>query len=83
MVFEDFDPIRKAFAERDKEKAMSLMTDEMADLAIYGSPDDCIERIDGLIQMGLKHIRFGPPLGPNPENTIQLIGEKIIPYFKD
>ena len=80
---EDFDPIRKAFAERDKEKAMSLMTDEMADLAIYGSPDDCIDRLDGLIKMGLKHIRFGPPLGPNPENTIRLIGEKIIPYFKD
>ena len=79
---QDFDSIRGALARRNEVKAMSLMTDEMADLAIYGSPNECIERIDKLVRMGLRHIRFGPPLGPSPEETIRIIGENIIPYFR-
>jgi 5,10-methylenetetrahydromethanopterin reductase len=79
---EDFDLIREAYSQRDVLKARRLMTDEMADLAIYGTPDDCIQRIESLIDKGLKHVRFGPPLGPDPSKTIRLIGEKIIPYFK-
>jgi 5,10-methylenetetrahydromethanopterin reductase len=59
------------------------MTDEMAQLAIHGTPDDCIDRIEHLIDKGLTHIRFGPPLGPDPEEAIRLLGEKIIPHFRD
>jgi 5,10-methylenetetrahydromethanopterin reductase len=78
---EDFDPVKEALSRRDYTKARSLMTDEMAKLAIHGTPDDCVERIEGLIKMGLTHVRFGPPLGPNPEKAIELIGKEIIPYF--
>ncbi len=80
---EDFDQIRQAYNKRDYRKARSLMTDEMASLAIYGTPDDCIEQINSLIKKGLKHVRFGPPLGPDPVKTITLIGKKIIPYFEN
>jgi len=80
---EDFDPIRKALSARDQERASSLVTDEMARIAIYGTPDDCIERIEALIGRGLTHVRFGPPLGPDPEETIRLVGERIIPYFRE
>jgi 5,10-methylenetetrahydromethanopterin reductase len=55
----------------------------MAQLAIHGTPDDCIDRIEKLIEKGLTHIRFGPPLGPDPKEAIRLLGEKIIPYFRD
>lgn len=79
----DFDPIREAISKRDYEGARNLMTSEMADLAIYGTPDDCINRIEKLIDKGLRHIRFGPPLGPDPVSTIQIIGKEIIPYFKE
>lgn len=78
----DFDPIRDALANQEYDKARGLMTDEMADLAIHGTPEECIERIERLIKRGLTHIRFGPPLGPDPVETIRLIGEEIIPYFK-
>jgi 5,10-methylenetetrahydromethanopterin reductase len=83
LIPEDFDPIREALAKREEDRAMSLMTDKMADLAIHGTPDECIDRIDKLVREGLRHIRFGPPLGPNSEDAIRFIGEKIIPYFKD
>ena len=80
---EDFDPIRVAYRCRDYEAARKLMTDEMANLAIYGTPSECLERIDKLIKKGLRHIRFGPPLGPDPKETIELIGREILPHFID
>ncbi|KON29784.1 hypothetical protein AC482_05550 [miscellaneous Crenarchaeota group-15 archaeon DG-45] len=78
----DFDAIRQAISERDYARARSLMTDEMAQLAVHGTPDECVERIERLVKKGLTHIRFGPPLGPDPGEAIRLIGEKIIPRFE-
>jgi len=83
LVPEDFDPIRKALSVKDFQRARSLVTDEMARLAVHGTPEDCVERIERLLGMGLTHVRFGPPLGPDPEETIRLIGEEIIPYFRE
>ncbi len=80
---EDFDPIREALSAQDIERAKTLVTDEMARIAIHGTPEDCVERIDRLIGKGLTHVRFGPPLGPDPEETIRLIGEEIIPHFSE
>jgi 5,10-methylenetetrahydromethanopterin reductase len=80
---EDFDPIREALSAQDYERARALVTEEMARIAIHGTPEDCVERIDRLIDRGLTHVRFGPPLGPNPEETIRLIGEEIIPHFEE
>jgi 5,10-methylenetetrahydromethanopterin reductase len=83
LTHDDFDAIREAQSKRDYQKARGLMTEEMAQLAIYGTPDDCIDRIEGLIEKGLRHIRMGPPLGPNPAETVRLIGDEIIPHFRD
>jgi 5,10-methylenetetrahydromethanopterin reductase len=83
LEFEDFDQIREAYSHRENETARKLMTDQMADLAIHGTPDECVERLDKLVKKGLKHIRFGPPLGPDPRETIRIIGEDIIPHFKE
>lgn len=80
---EDFDPIREALSAQDYEMARALVTEEMARVAIHGTPEDCVERIDSLIGRGLTHVRFGPPLGPDPEETIRLIGEEIIPHFSE
>ena len=80
---EDFDPIREALSAQDFERARALVTDEMARIAIHGTPEDCVERIDQLIGKGLTHVRFGPPLGPDPGETIRLIGEDIIPHFSE
>ena len=79
----DFDPIKEAYAARDPERARSLMTDEMANIAIHGTPEDCIQRLEKLVAGGLKHVRFGPPLGPDPAETIRLIGEEVVPYFRE
>ncbi len=80
---EDFDPIREAISKREYGEARSLVTNEMMDLAIHGTPNECVDRIERLIRRGLTHVRFGPPLGPDPEETIRLIGEEIIPHFRE
>jgi 5,10-methylenetetrahydromethanopterin reductase len=59
------------------------MTDEMADIAIHGTPDECIDRLVKLVDKRLTHVRFGPPLGPDPIETIRLIGDEIVPYFRE
>lgn len=80
----DFAEIEHAImVDRDTEKAKSLVTDQMLRIGIAGTIDDVIERIESLIAMGVKHLSFGPPLGANLHQAITLIGERIIPRFKD
>jgi 5,10-methylenetetrahydromethanopterin reductase len=81
LLPQDYDLIKEALLVRDFDKARSLMTDPMADLAVHGTPEQCIDRLEKLIKRGLTHVRFGPPLGPDPKEAIRLIGEEIIPYF--
>jgi 5,10-methylenetetrahydromethanopterin reductase len=78
---EDFDPIKESLRNRDYERAKKLVNEEMARLAVFGTPGECVERIEELVKKGLSHVRFGPPLGPDPKETIRLIGEEIIPHF--
>jgi len=80
---EDFDPIKESLRNRDYERAKKLVNEEMARLAVFGTPDECVERIEELVKKGLSHVRFGPPLGPDPKETIRLIGEEIIPHFTE
>lgn len=81
---EDFDEIeRLAMVENDMEAAKKLVTDEMLRIGIAGNGEDLIERIESLVEMGVQHLSFGPPLGPNRLEAIQEIGTKVIPYFSE
>jgi len=53
----------------------------MTDLAIRGTPEDVIQRIETVADMGITQINLGGPLGPDPVEAIRLMGEKVIPYF--
>ena len=50
--------------------------------SICGNPDECISRIDELINAGVTQIVTGSPLGPKKKAAIELIGKEIIPHFK-
>ena len=77
----DMMPIGAAVKNEGIEAGKKLVTDKMLRLAIYGKPDDCIGRIEELGRKGVTSMALGAPLGPNPEEAIHLIGEKIMPYF--
>jgi 5,10-methylenetetrahydromethanopterin reductase len=78
---EDFKPLGRLVEAGRYEEAADLVTDEMTDLAIRGTPDDVIRRIETIADMGVTQISVGGPLGPDPAEAIRLMGERVIPYF--
>jgi 5,10-methylenetetrahydromethanopterin reductase len=78
----DFDPIEQAIMmERDTEKAKQLVTSAMLQIGIAGTTRDLIARMEYLVTLGVRHLSFGPPLGPDPLAAIQAIGRDVIPHF--
>lgn len=69
--------------ERDPVRARELVTPDMLRIGIVGSPQDLIRRLEDLAGMGVRHLSFGPPLGPDPLLAIESIGREVIPYFRD
>lgn len=83
LTHDDFTEIEHAvMVEQDMAKARSLVTPSMLRIGIAGSLHDLIERLEGLVAMGARHISFGPPLGPDPAAAITLLGEKVLPHFQ-
>jgi 5,10-methylenetetrahydromethanopterin reductase len=80
---DEFLPIEQAImVERDEAKAKALVTDKMLRIGIVGTTDDLIERLEGLIALGVRHISLGPPLGPDPLAAIQAVGRDVLPHFR-
>ncbi len=82
LTSEDFRAINRLVKAGRYQEAESLVTDEMTDLAVRGTPEDVIRRIETIAEMGITQINLGGPLGPDPAEAIRLMGEKVIPYFK-
>lgn len=83
LTREDFAPIEQAvMVERDIERAKSLVTPTMLKIGVAGTTHDLIERLEGLVSMGVRHLSLGPPLGPDPLAAIQAVGRDVIPHFR-
>ncbi len=79
----DFDGIEHAImVERDVGKAKALVTPAMLRIGIVGTTEQLIERLEGLVALGVKHLSFGPPLGNVPLEAVRVIGRDVIPHFK-
>jgi 5,10-methylenetetrahydromethanopterin reductase len=84
LTMADFDPIQQALTvERDEAKALALVTDSMLAVGIVGGAEDLIARLEPLVQAGVRHLSFGPPLGPNPLAAVELLGREVLPYFRN
>jgi len=51
------------------------------DVTIYGTPEDCIDKIDKYMRNGVTHFEF--EIVSPYEETCELLGRKVIPYFKE
>jgi 5,10-methylenetetrahydromethanopterin reductase len=79
----DFEPIRQAMTvDRDPERAMAMVTPAMLRLGVIGTADELIPRLEHLIALGATHLSFGPPLGPDPFEAIEILAERVLPYFR-
>ncbi len=82
LTHSDFEPIEHAImSENNIAKAKSLVTPQMLQFGIAGTSAELIERIEKLTALGVQHISFGPPLGPDIDAAINAIGRDVIPYF--
>ncbi|NDJ60785.1 MAG: LLM class flavin-dependent oxidoreductase [Chloroflexi bacterium] len=78
----DFAPIEQAMmVENDVAKAKTLVTAPMLKIGVMGDARDLIARLETLADLGVKHISFGPPLGPHPLEAIETIGRDVLPHF--
>ncbi len=78
------DEIRAALKAGDFPKAIGAVTPEMINaFSICGTPDECIEKIAALKKIGIGQFVVGSPIGTNVKQAIDLVGEKIIPQFKN
>ena len=78
----DFDPIRRALAERDLESAVAIVDERMLRIGVVGGTGDVIERLEPLVADGARHLSFGPPLGPDPVGAVELLGREVLPHFQ-
>lgn len=81
---EAFDPIARAvMVENDLEAAKALVTAPMMRIGIAGTARDLIARLEGLVELGVRHISFGPPIGPDVGEALRVIGREVIPVFRE
>lgn len=79
----DFRPIEQALmSERDPAKARALVDERMLRIGIVGTPEELITRLERLVALGVRHLSFGPPLGPDPLAAVEAIGQIVIPHFR-
>ncbi|AZC14710.1 LLM class flavin-dependent oxidoreductase [Microbacterium sp. ABRD28] len=79
---EDFAAASDALREGDEEAAIDTITPQMLSLGISGDPDTVIERCRALMALGVDHLSFGPPLGPDPVAAIELLGRRVLPALR-
>jgi len=83
LTQENFRPIERALmTDRDPARARSLVDERMLRIGIVGTPQDVVTRLDGLVDRGVRHLSFGPPLGPDPLAAVEAIGRAVIPHFR-
>lgn len=78
----DVDAVRSGF-KKGFAHAVSAITDEMPDaFSICGTPGECMERIEELVDAGVTQIIPGSPLGPDRIKAIKLIGKEIVSIWR-
>ncbi len=78
----DFAPIRRAWhIDGDQERARRMVTPQMLRIGIAGTSDCLLQRLKALAVLGVRHISFGPPLGPDILAAIEAIGRRVMPQF--
>jgi 5,10-methylenetetrahydromethanopterin reductase len=70
-------PLREA----DPAEAAALLPPAMLDLGICGTPHEVAERCRRLVADGATHVSFGPPLGPDRQRSLRLLGERVLPQL--
>jgi len=76
--------ISAAMARGDVKAAEAALPDELlARFAFAGTPEDLIRQAEGVFAAGASRIEFGSPHGRDDASGIRLLGERVLPYFRN
>jgi 5,10-methylenetetrahydromethanopterin reductase len=78
----DFRPIEAALLAGRADEAAELVTPAMLKLGIAGGAQDVVDQCAALVAAGARHISFGPPLGPDPERAVTVLGAEVLPALR-
>jgi phthiodiolone/phenolphthiodiolone dimycocerosates ketoreductase len=73
--------INKEMLETLKHAAQQIPFEAVEKCVAFGTPDDCIEKIEEFTKAGAKHIMFFDQ-SPQLDEALNLYRHEIIPYFK-
>jgi len=79
LSLEDFLPIQRALQREGIGAASALVTPQMLRLGIAGTADQVIQRCAALMGSGVRHLSFGPPLGPDLLGAVDMLGTEVLP----
>lgn len=75
--------IKMAMVRGDVEEAVKHLPDELATRFLFaGDPSDIIKQTEKIFEEGASRVEFGTPHGLSQVEGIDLIGQKVLPYFK-
>jgi 5,10-methylenetetrahydromethanopterin reductase len=75
--------IKAAAAVYDFEAACGFISDEMlAAFALAGTPAEIVEQTAALLDAGASRVEFGTPHGLTADSGLELLGNKVLPAFK-
>lgn len=69
-------------ATNDLARAAAEVPANLLQIGIAGDASTLIPRLEQLVALGATHLSFGPPLGPDPLQAIELLGRHVLPYFR-
>lgn len=78
----DFAPIQHAVQRDGIGAASALVTPAMLHLGIVGDPEQVTARCAALMRSGMRHLSFGPPLGPDLLAAVDLLGTAVLPALR-
>jgi 5,10-methylenetetrahydromethanopterin reductase len=71
-----------ADAHRYAQAAALISDDLLAKFAFAGSPEEVFRQAQALFEAGARRVEFGTPHGIGPQDGIQLLGERVLPYLE-
>lgn len=81
---EEFARVQALILDGREEEAIDAVvaSASMLELGVVGSADDIVEQCGELLAAGVRHISFGPPLGPDPARAMRILGRDVLPALR-
>jgi len=80
---EEFAPIERALTvECNLDRACAMVDERMLRIGVAGRPATLVDRLRPLVAAGVRHLSFGPPLGPDPVRAVELLGREVLPALR-